>query len=116
MGHVRGGNGRGPSFVEMTPDASQDPCRDGELFSENEEGSLKDRRRLFREHLVVVITAEDVFSFPVFLKDIFTGGLVLLLNLLELASLYFLASLIAAGEVMSVSFCFYDLNFLSGCF
>lgn len=44
MGRGRGGDGRGPTSVEITSDASQDQRCDGELFSENEDGSLKDKK------------------------------------------------------------------------
>lgn len=44
MGRGRGGGGRGLTSVEIACDASQDQCCDGELFSENEDGFLKDKK------------------------------------------------------------------------
>lgn len=44
MGREGEGDGRGPTSVEITSDASQDQRCDGELFSENEDGSLKNKK------------------------------------------------------------------------
>lgn len=44
MGRGRGGGRRGPTSVEITSDASQDQHCDEELFSENKDGSLKDKK------------------------------------------------------------------------
>lgn len=44
MARGREGGRRGPASVEITSDASQDQRCDEELFSENEDGSLKDKK------------------------------------------------------------------------
>ena len=97
---MRGGGGRRPSSVEITPDASQDQCCDAELFSENEEGSLRDKRRFFKKVLLVVISPDiclKVFFLFLYSQKMFSQGrLFSILSLLELASLLFLAPVVAA--------------------
>lgn len=91
--------GRRPSSVEITPDASQDQCCDVDLFSENEEGSLRDKRRFFKKVLLVVISPDiclKVFFLSLYSQKMFSqGGPFSILSLLELASLLFLAPVVA---------------------